>query len=423
MKLLPSILIALLAFGDTLRGTELTPDTVVSIALAHHPQLQAIRFDIQAAQARSIDAGRLPNPEIELSARRSQATAGDREGSVFAGLTQRFPITGRLRRTRQVRQIEVDLAHAELEDAERLLVAEVLSRFVRSQATVERVSVMEDLVGRMEGYVKLAEQRLANAQGSDLDVAAARTEALLAHQATRQAEFEVREAFAALRPLLGMRPGAEIRLAGGVVSTIAKLQESVRLTVPGSLDRTDVTAAKVSRERAEIQQRLVDAERWEDWEVAIGYENERSVDEPLGAERDHFFGIGLRIPLPLRRRSLGRIAEARAEAAKADQILRATQAASLAEVANGIEAVRKAEALARSLSQETLPLIEEREQKTREAYAQGLIDFTPVLQLQQQQTQLRESLLESRRDHALALVRLQAAMGSHPRLNFQPNKQ
>ena len=417
MKTLTLLLILSLAGSGLPRSAEpVSLDDACSIALTNHPQMQAARFEIAAAEARLIDAGKLPNPDLEFTARRSQAGGDDREGSAFAGFSQRFPVTDRLRRSREIRQVEIDLAKAEVKNRERLLIAEVQDQFVRVLAARERIAVLKDLEGRTEAYVELARQRLDAAQGSELDVASARTETLLAAQARQQAEAEALESLAALRPLLGMNPDADFPLAGTVATIIDDLEKNVSLRVPESSNRADVTAARIGRDRAGVEKKLADAERWEDWEVSIGYENERTVDEPIGAERDHFFGIGLRIPLPLRIKGEGRIAEAEAEAAKAGKLLDAAEAASLAEIAREIESVRRTGVLADSLANETLPLIEERETKTKQAYARGAVEFTSVIQLQQQQARIRETLLQSRRDHALALVRLQSALGSHPLL-------
>lgn len=421
MKTVVSILAIMMPWSACLlRGEALTLDGAVSLALERHPQLMAARLEVAAAEARLIDAGKLPNPEIEFSGRRSQAEGEEWEGSAFAGISQRFPVTDRLRRSRDVRSAEIDLAQWEVRNAERELIAEVQSQFVRVLGARERTRLMEELVSHASAFVTLAEQRLAEAQGSELDVASARTEVTLASQARLRAESEVRAALAALRPLLALEPGAPLEPAGDLRSAIAQLHRSVTLQPRTTLERSDVVAARIELERAEAEQRLAVAQRWEDWEMAFGYEFERSVDEPVGAERDHYFGLGLRIPLPLRNRGEGRIAEAGAKAAKAAWLLQAARSVSLGEVAREIEAVHQASSLANSLATETIPLLEERREKTKQAYARGLIEFVMVLQLEQQQARLREALLDSFRDEALALVRLQAAQGSHPCFNRKP---
>ncbi|MEO0447987.1 MAG: TolC family protein [Verrucomicrobiota bacterium] len=414
------LLLSFLSYGLS-SGEPVSLQEAVSIALKSNPQLAAARFEIEAAKARSMDAGKAPNPEIEMALRRSQAEGQEREGSAFLGFSQRFPVTDRLRQRREVRLTEIELAQAEVGNAERLHIAEVLRQAVEFFAAHDRVLVLQELEQQTADYVTVAEQRLSRAEGSELDLASAETERVLALQAAQQAEAEVRKALAELKPLLGLPPSAPLQLAGDLSSSIHELRGTLQITLECAVNRPDVLAAQLRLARAQRALQLARAERWEDWELEAGYENERSVDEPVGPERDHFFGVGLRIPLPLRNRGEGRMAEAAAEVAKADQLLAASQLAANAEVSAEREACLQARAQVHSLQTRVLPLIREREAMTRDAYAKGTIDFTPVLQLQQQQTRLREALVDAQRNHALALVRLQAAQGSHSFLS-QPAK-
>ncbi|MEM7010207.1 MAG: TolC family protein, partial [Verrucomicrobiota bacterium] len=320
---------------------------------------------------------------------------------------------------REVRQADVRLARAEVAEAERQFINDVQHQFVLALAAKAKIEVLAELEAGTTAYVDLAKQRLEVAQGSQLDVTSVQIEVVLAKQAKQQAEGDLREAEAALRPLLGLTPDAGLTLSGDLSSVIAALRRSTRLTVPSDLARADIVAAQLKLDRAESATHLAHSERREDWEWFVGYESERSIDQPIGAERDHFFGVGLRIPLPLRNKGEGRIAEAKAQAEQAQQLLAATRLQASGEVASAIEAVRKAQVAGAGLRDETLPLLDEREAKTREAYEQGVIDFTAVLQLQQQRARLREALLVSDQEHALALARLQAVLGSNPNLKTQ----
>ncbi|MEM1294044.1 MAG: TolC family protein [Verrucomicrobiota bacterium] len=378
-------------------------DSAVTLALRSHAQLAAARLEVAVAKARLIDAGKLPNPEVEVSLTRSQAGGDDREGNVFAGFSQRFPITDRLRQTRKVREVDVELAIAEVQDAERRFIGAVQREYLRALEAEATISVLTDLKTNAQDYVALAEQRLKEALGSELDLASAKTEALLADQSLRVGEGHFRETLAALRPLLGLDPEAQVRLTDGLSDAVAELRDQVNVGPPAAPDRADVVSALLALQRAEAMLDLAHAERLEDWEVSLGYENERTVDEPFDADRDHFFGVGLRIPLPFRNKGKGRMAEA--------------------EVAVAVESVRRTHIAFSGMQADLLPLLEQREEQTREAYAQGAIDFYPVIQLQQQKGKLRQMLLANEGEYALALSTLQTAQGSHPALNPFPTSQ
>ena len=416
-RFLTFLLVWVAGFSVISATEKLSLDGAIQRALQVHPELNAARAEINIARARLVEAGLLDNPELQVSVRSSLVDGSDREGSVFLGYNQKFPITDRLRRARELRVSDLELACAEVREVEREFVSKVQKHYIAAVAARSKIDVLRGLEEDSIHYVSLAKKQLAQALGSELDVAAAETEQILAIQARTSAQGEYREALARLRPMVGVSPSTSLELIQSIDSVISSLRRSVQARASSQLERSDVTAAKVRRSRAEAREQLAFSETLEDWEIAAGYQNERTVDVPVGVERDHFLGVGLRIPLPVRKKGQGKIAEAQAEKDKADYLLKAARARSQSEVEVALESVHRTTETLDSLQNRILPLLRERESKTRKAYQEGLTDFSMVIRLQQQQARTGEALLQAKTDQAEALAGLQTALGSHPLLS------
>lgn len=419
-RLLTSVFIALATFIPAFiqaGGYELTLDEAVCRALKCHPLLKAARSDIAIAQARLIDAGKMENPELEFSANSQLVDGPDREGSLFVGYSQIFPVTDKLLRERDVGVADVRLACAEVREVERDLVAEVQTAYIEAVGARALIDEVERIEADTARSVELAKKQLSAAQGSELDVASAETEQVLASQDRLTAVSEYRKAIARLRPLIYVDAGEPLVLTESVTGVLATLRSTIPDANPGNLERADITAAEVRKDRALTDEKLARAEALEDWEFAAGYEAGRTVDEPEGVERERFLSMGVKIPLPVRKQGASRIAEARAETRKATHQLEAVRLASGGEVEAGFAELRAAEQSYTALSDRVLPQLESRESKMREAYEQGLAEFSQIILLQQQQSRTRKAVSEARLEKALALSRLQHALGTNPHLH------
>lgn len=395
---------------------QVTLDEVVCRALDCHPQLKVARSEIAVAQARLIDAGKIDNPVLEFAARSQAKVGADREGSMFIGYSQKFPVTDKLRRRRDLGIAEVRLACAEVHEVERNFIAEVQTAYIESVGARALITEMQRIEKSIEKSIESARNQLALAQGSELDVASAETEKVLAAQDRVLAEGRYRQALAKLRPMLLCRSEEKIQLGQDLDDVVATLQSTVRSSVPDHLQRSDVTAAEVKIARAHTDEQLAQSEALEDWELTAGYEAERSVDEPVGAGRERFIGMGVKIPIPVHKQGDGRIAEARAESEKAHFQLQTAKAQSLGEVEVALAEVKAAEKTLASFSDLVLPQLKQRESKTWDAYQQGLLEFSQVILLQQQQTRTRQAMTQAKLEKAQALARLQHVLGSNPHL-------
>jgi cobalt-zinc-cadmium efflux system outer membrane protein len=425
MRLVPRAAIAAalaLALSSPSRSqttaSSLTADAAVRESLAANADLAAARFAIEVARGGLLQAGRLSNPELELRYADDFAfnSEGERAGS--AGLAQRFPVTARLTREKDVAAKDVEIAAAEVRDFERRLVAEVESAFYAVRAFDERSLVNRELIDSFRRVEETTARRLEAAEVSPAELGLLRIERLRLEQEARRLEREREVAAASLTRLLGLPASERLTPVGDLDPGRGP---SARASAAGATDiaqRPDVAAARSTIERAEADRALVRAQIWEDWTVGLGYEDDRSVfDAPIGVKRDSFLSLDVKVPIPLWNRQQGRIAAAEAQVGRARRSRDAL-------VLRIDEEIRASEARVRTLREsvdayasEIFPEATRSRDLFERGYRQGLVGIAELLQAQRQYNESRALYVELVGDLRQATIDLEAAAGTSPHLS------
>ncbi|MCB1095992.1 MAG: TolC family protein [Verrucomicrobiae bacterium] len=384
----------------------------VSQALAANLDLRSAYHEIEMARGRLIQAGRWPNPELEIDAATDRAFNNSGEHRLGVAFTQAFPVTGRLRLAKEVSRVDVAQALAEIRDRERLLIAETQHAYVSVVAAGEQLSTIREARSLNESLVVVSTRRFENAEVSKEEINLAKLQVQASKKEEQLAVATYEAELTKLKLVLGMN--AELPLA--VQKRLAALSGVIVSSERVSF-RPDLRRLELAINRGGSERELAKAERWEDIKVGIGVDSERRLDEPAGLETDRAVGIRLSIPLPLFNRNEGRIAEAEAGMRKAAD----EYAAKSLTIASEIHLASKwrdryTEILA-EFEKETLPLIGDTAKLLQDAYAQGTADISDAIRAQEQGLELRRSYLEALMNRLGAEIDLQSATGSSPHLN------
>lgn len=395
-----SILLLSLA---TAGAATLDLDRAPGYALAHNPTLAAARLRIEEARGRLRGAGRLTNPELDVEF--SQNTRMP-ERSLAVAITQRFPLTARLRMEKAVSQAQLAAAEAEVRDAERRLIAEVRTAAVKLLALRAQREIRRQQLANSRDQTEFVLRRVAAGEASSAEVALLDLEG-------RQLTVEMLQLDAARAALAG-----ELRLLLGVSADEA-VEISGTLPPPGVVpgkgvagnERADLEAARHSAEAARQTIGLAKARKWEDVGVGLTAGGERTEDAPEGFSNDTFLGLKLSVPLPIWNRNEGAIAEATAAAARVGQ-----EADALAfNIRNEAEAARgEMAALAKLLAEMDdglLPKAAQVEEQLRTSYGTGQTPLTEVLRARARRLELTQVRVDALRDFHLARVRYDSALG------------
>lgn len=368
---------------------------------AQNPDLIAARLRIREAAARVKQAGRLANPDLDIEVEHNGRI---REGGLRVGISQKFPVTDRLTREKEVSIHLVETAKAEVREVERKLVGDARTAMVKILALRQQRGVLRQQVevsGRLAEFIaKLAEK----GEGSPLDAGRAKLDSATLQTKLRQLDAEEAALTGELKPLLGMTVGSTLNVSGELP------EPHVPSVAADPSKRPDYQAALSEVKAAEQGIALEYAKRYDDFEAGVFAGVERSEDVPEGYETEGILGFRLKIPLPLRNRN-----EAAIEEAQAKHERKQKEAVALARnIRLEVDATRAEmdqwAAMIREIRDNLLPLADQQADASEQAYRNGQEELQSVLRARDQRLQLAASRVDALREFHLARARYEAAL-------------
>ncbi len=366
--------------------------SAVRFALTNNRDLRAARLTVSAAEARVRGAGRLSHPEIEATVAGGQ----DFQGRVEIGLTQRFPLTARLRLEKEISRLEIDAAQAEVAEREREIVAKVREAFLHSARAREARLLRSRQAELGATFTKSLQSRVTEGFDSPLDAAEAALEAVRLQAQVAELRAEEESATGKLAALLGM-PGNETL----TVKDIPALPNSP--PAAGSpTNRPDIRLAEIAIEAAEKDLGLARAMRWEDIGVGVFVEGERFRDEPEGIEPEGLVGLRLSVPLPVWNNGEAAVEERKAIAQRRIELLQAIRLTAAHEAASAWRQMKARFEAARQMQNEALPAARELLADIQAAHERGETDAQRLFRIRERLIAIETETLESRAQFHLA---------------------
>lgn len=383
----PAVIVSLASIGDRIR--------------AQNPDLAAARLRIQEALGRMNQSGRLSNPEIETGIEHNPRF---REGKFEIGVSQRFPITDRLRLEKDVSLTELKSSVAEVREVERQLTGQAREAVVKVLATRQRRQLLREQSGVFREFADFLSEAAEKGEGSSLDAGQAKLEATSLSMEIRQLDAGEAALVGELKPLLGMRPGEALSVGG-------TLPEATLPTAAADPSRRpDFQVAKLGALAAAQSVALEQARRYDDLEGGIFTGVERTEDAPQGYENEAMVGLRLKIALPFWNKNEGNIQEAQArqerkekEAVALGRGIRLEAETARAEMAEWAKLIGE-------INDTLFPLADEQTKLTEAAYRNGQGEIQSVLRSREKRLQLAAARLDALREFHLARVRHQTAL-------------
>ncbi|MBL6751657.1 MAG: TolC family protein [Nevskia sp.] len=398
-------------------GTSFTLAQLIAAAQRDNKELQAARYAVDIGRARLVDAGLMPNPRIELSGLSDFAFRNEGAYTATVGLSQEFPIAGRILRQKDVARVDVALAQAEVEDAERRLAGEVAGDVYQLLLLDRQMQARDRLMAADQRLLRTAQARFKAAEVSELDVNTASIDLQRLAQERALLESQHAALLAKLNPLVG-RPAEASLVLDEPPPPLMASDSPGALQAKALAARPDLRIAVLEADRAGAEKKLAEAKRWEDWSVGVGLQQDRQfVDGAPSQPIDRSLGVNLSIPLPLWNRNQGAIAAAQASADQAKARIEALKLAITGEV---VAAQRELAGLLQILThneRELLPVAERNVALAQKGYGQGLVSLLEVVQAQHQAAELETASLETLDRYAQALARLRTATSDYPLLS------
>ncbi|MBI3676996.1 MAG: TolC family protein [Proteobacteria bacterium] len=410
----------MLLLADTAAGAELTLDQALRIAIAQNHDLKAARAQVDAALGRLKQSGRWPNPRLELSNETDAPFGNEGEYSRSAGFAQEFPIGGRLARAGDVARVDVARALAEVNAAELELTGNVANDFDAIVVLDQKIALHDQLVAIESTLVSASRARYKAGEVSQLDINAAQLELERLRQERTALAGERAAAIRTLAGLLSLAADAPLAI-DTALPPVGDLPPLAQLTDKALQRRPDLRLLTLAADRAGAEQALARASAWEDWGVALGVRQDRRVIFGAPAQpADKALMLSLSIPVPLFNDNDGNIAVAAADETTAREQLAALQSRVENEVAGLYEQVGRLRDAVEAYQTETLPLSRRNSELARNAYRNGQISASEVVQAERQERDLGASFADTLAQYLRAQESLNQATVARASLMTQP---
>ena len=376
------ILVAAPLAGGTLFAAEsptepadvLTLPEAVALALTRSPELSVYPYELRAAEARVLQKGLPPNPELEVEVEEFGGSGDLRgfdaaEASIAVG--QPIELAGKRAKRRRLAVIDRDLVERDYEAAKLDVVRDVTQAFVAVQAAQERLTVAERLLELARRVQSIAVERVA--AGKDAPVEELQADVVLSR--SRIERQKAGRALEAARYTLAAKWGAAAPAFEAVAGEFFEPAPPVSLeeAVGGLGANPDLVRREVQEQRSLAALRLEQARAVPDVTVGGGVLRFEETDSSA-------FLLSLSIPLPLFDRNQGGIREALAEIEKTRRQSEVVEIGMRTELVQAVTDLAAACEQAAILREQVLPKAQEAFALAEEGFREGKFDYLYVLE-------------------------------------------
>ncbi|MDE2466869.1 MAG: TolC family protein, partial [Alphaproteobacteria bacterium] len=382
--------------------------------------LRAARSAVDAARGRLEQAGLWPNPRLVLSNDTGGPFNNAGEYTRSLGISQDFPIAGRIGRAQDVARVDVARALAEVNEAERQLLGEVAASFYGVVTLDQQIKLRDRLIGIDESLVSTTQARQKAGEVSELDVNAAKLELERLRQERTVLTGERTATLAGLAALMGLPPSATPTLES-TPPPVTSLPSLTHLITQALNERPDLRLLALTADRAHAERALANSSAWEDWNLSLGVQQDRRVIAGAPSQpADKALMLSLSIPLPLFNRNQGAIAAATANEESARDQLAALRLRIENRLAGEYAQVTRLLTALDAYTQDTLPLSRRNADLARNAYRQGQVSIVEVIQAERQENELNTAYTDALGQYLQALAALNTTTATWAPLMTHP---
>jgi len=384
---------------------ELTLREAFAATLLNNPTLASRSWEVRVREARALQAGLMPNPELGVELEEFAGT-GDTAGLDAAETTVLFSQLielGQKRRKRtRVAALDQDLAAWDYESARVAVLAETASAFIETLALQKRLALAKKNLSLAEQALDTIRKRVEAGATSPLDQTKAKVAVSNTRIDVRHIQRQLKAARLSLAAMWGGREARFDRVSGNfeAVQPLPELGTIYALIT----DNPEVARWAVEIARREHQVELERSRAIPDVTAGVGVKHLSDPSETAAV-------VQFSLPLPIHDRNQGDVLASRYALAKARQDRRATDLRVHKAVGQAYQRVAAAHEMVAALQSDVLPGATEAYEGVRTAYAQGKIGYLDVLDAQRTLFETRSRIVAARASYHRSTVDLERLIG------------
>ena len=383
-----------------------TLEQALALAVLRNPRLKAFSLEVRARDARTLQAGLFPNPELEIEVENfggDGTLRGFDSSETTVRLSQLIELAGKRPKRRTLASLERELAEWDYKAERADVLRDTTGAFVDVLAAQERFSLMDELVSLSEQVLKTISERVKAGKVSSLE----ETRARVAYSTSRIGLERARRRLEASRKGLAALWGGRTPLfdkVDGDLERIVPVPPAAALEglIPNNPDVARWTV-EVELRRAAVK--LARTGRIPDLTLSGGVRRLKESDEDA-------FVVGLSVPLPLFDRNQGGVREALQRQAKVSEERRAAELAVLDALAEAYRDLSSAYAEAMALQRDVLPGAQAAFDAAAEGYRQGKLGYLDVLDAQRTFFEARRQYIEALASYHKSKARVERLIGT-----------
>lgn len=357
----------------------------LSLALMQSPELAGFAWEVRSAEARALQAGAIPNPELEIEVE-DVSNEGLGHAVTSMHLSQPIELGGKRRKRAQVAHLEADAAGWEYETARLDVLTSATKAFVEVDAAQERLVLAEELLVLANQMLSVVSKRVEAGKDSPI-------EEIKAQVSIASAEIEERKAGSDLitaRKHLAAHWGNSSPVFDDVEGDLDILRAAPALSELSARvsQNPDIAGWDTAIEQLQHALALEKANRVPDLAVGVGLDHSN-------AEQETTYRFRLAVPIPLFDRNQGGIREAQCNLAKAGKERAAVEASVLAELTEAYQTLVSAYDEAVALRDDVLPAAARAFEGTSDGFRKGRYSYLEVLDVQRTLFELKSQYIDA----------------------------
>jgi len=385
----------------------LTLRQVLALTLMHNPELKAFSLETRAAEARELQAGLRPNPELGVEIENVGGTGPQRSFDAAEStlqLSQLIELGDKAGKRQKVAAFEKELASLDFQSKKLDIFSETAKAFILVLKAQEELQLSNELLKLSEESFAAVEKRVSAGKDSPIE----KTRASVVFSNIKIAYFETQRNLDYAKKHLASFWGQDTPLfeqAAGSLDSITPL--------PSSEDMKNQLKQnpQYTRWETEIQKSraVLDLEK----SKAIGDITVGAGVRRFNETHDNAFVLGVSIPLPLSDRNQGAKQEAVYNLAKSSQEQKAAWLKLHNEFNQAYQDYANSYHRAASLKNDVLPSANEMFDAATRAYQEGKVDYLNVLDAQRTFFEVKSEYIQSLAAYHTAKMNIERLIGNH----------